>query len=141
MFKVDRKSASAVFISKPGTYNVTITEIAHSLNPKGENVATLKLETANQERITDDLLNRETVYWKLNQLLAACPKVNIEEGKEIDLTKTGVFAKFCDLFKGQKLDIVVEEEAYTAKDGTPKKICKVKRFQVAANTKEDDVAF
>lgn len=141
MFKVDRASASAVFISKPGTYTVTVKNVTHSLNPKGENVATLSLETSKQERISDDLLNRETVYWKLNQLLAACPKVQVDEGKEIDLTKTGVFAKFADLFKGQSLDIVVEEEAYTAKDGTQKKICRVRRYQVASGVKEDDVAF
>ena len=77
--------------------------------------------------VSEIITNKHTQYWKLNQLLVACPTVTIEDGTDIDIDKKDAFDAFMSKFKDANLGIRLEEDTYV-KDGETKKTLRVKRF-------------
>ncbi len=139
MFRVDRKSAEATPFEKPGTYNVTVASVSYELTSKGDASAKLILRDDVGHVVSEIITNKHTQYWKLNQLLVACPTVTIEDGTDIDIDKKDAFDAFMSKFKDAKLAIRLEEDTYV-KDGETKKTLRVKRF-VKATASTEDVAF
>lgn len=135
MFKVDRKSAEATPFEKPGTYNVTVASVTFELTPKGDASAKLIMRDEAGHVASEIITNKDTQYWKLNQLLAACPTVKIDDGTDIDIAKKDIFDAFMSKFKDAKLAIRLEEETYV-KDGETKKTLRVKRFVKATAAEE-----
>lgn len=127
MFTVDRKSAESKSFDKPGTYSVEITSVEPSLTPKGDSIVKLVFRGADGSVASDNILNRDTTWWRVNQLLAACPSVQIADGQQLDFAKREVFNDFLAKFKGATLDIKLEEETYV-KDGESKKTLRVRRY-------------
>ena len=102
-----------------------------SLTPKGDSIVKLVFRAADGSVASDNILNRDTTWWRVNQLLSACPSVQIADGEQLDFSKREVFNDFLAKFKGQSLDIKLEEETYM-KDGEAKKTLRVRRFQKSA---------
>ena len=69
-------------------------------------------------------------------ILAACPKIKLDDGTQLDLTKRETFNSFVTQFVGQKVQVRLEEEKYV-KDGEQKTVLRVKRYSPA----EADEAF
>ncbi len=127
MFTVDRKSAESKSFAFAGQYSVEITSVEPSLTPKGDSIVKLVFRAADGSVASDNILNRDTTWWRVNQLLAACPNVQIADGQQLDFAKREVFNDFLAKFKGQSLDIKLEEETYV-KDGEAKKTLRVRRY-------------
>lgn len=127
LFKVDRASASAKPFEKPGTYTVTVVKADPAITSKGD--ATVKLIMRSEDGcvVSDQFLNKENCWWRLNALLVACPSIRIDEGSEIDLAKRDTFNSFLNQFVDQKLQVVLDEETYV-KDGETKKTMRVKKY-------------
>lgn len=85
--------------------------------------------------VSDQFLNKENCWWRLNELLVAFPQVRIDEGSEIDLSKRDTFNSFLNQFVGQKCQVKLEEETYV-KDGEQKKTLRVKKFLPVAGEAE-----
>jgi hypothetical protein len=132
MFKIDRKSAEVRYFENPGQYTVEIVKAEPGLTAKGDNIVTLSLRSDDGCLATDNFLNKESVYWRVNALLAAVPEVTIPEGAEYDFSKRQVFNDFFNLFIGKKVDIKLEPETYV-KDGAEKTILRVKRYLKSNN--------
>lgn len=134
LFKVDRASASTKSFDAPGIYSVEIIKAEASLTTKGEDTVKLVFRGADGSVASDSFLNRESVWWRLNALLAACPLVTIDEGKEIDFGKAKVFQEFLAQFVGQKLKIKLEEESWIKEDTKEeKKTLKIKKYLPETN--------
>jgi len=127
MFIVDRKSAESKSFAFAGQYSVEITSVEPSLTPKGDSIVKLVFRAADGCVASDNILNRDTTWWRVNQLLAACPSVQIADGQQLDFAKREVFNDFLAKFKGATLDIKLEEETYL-KDGETKKTLRVRRY-------------
>ena len=134
LFKVDRASASAKSFDAPGIYSVEVVKAEAALTTKGEDTVKLIFRGADGSVASDSFLNRESVWWRLNALLAACPLVTIDEGKEIDFSKAKVFQEFLLQFVGQKLKIKLEEESWIKEDTKEeKKTLKIKKYLPETN--------
>ena len=134
LFKVDRASASAKSFDAPGIYSVEVVKAEAALTTKGEDTVKLVFRGADGSVASDSFLNRESVWWRLNALLAACPLVTIDEGKEIDFSKAKVFQEFLLQFVGQKLKIKLEEETWVKEDTKEeKKTLKIKKYLPETN--------
>ena len=134
LFKVDRASASAKSFDAPGIYSVEVIKAESSLTTKGEDTVKLVFRGADGSVASDSFLNRESVWWRLNALLAACPLVEIPEGKELDFSKAKIFQEFLGQFVGQKLKIKLEEETWVKEDTKEeKKTLKIKKYLPETN--------
>lgn len=136
MFKVDRASASVKSFEKPGTYAVEIVKAEPAMTAKGDDLVKLVFRSEDGCVVSDNFLNRESVWWRLNALLAACPKIRVDDGTELDLTKRQVFQDFLAQFVGQRVQIRLEEETYV-KDGEQKKTLRVKKYVPAEGADEE----
>jgi hypothetical protein len=132
MFKIDRKSAEVKYFNNPGQYTVEIVKAEPGLTSKGDGIVTLSLRSDDGCLATDNFLNKESVYWRVNALLAAVPEVTIPEGSEYDFSKRQVFVDFFSLFIGKRVDIKLEAETYV-KDGAEKTILRIKRYIKSSN--------
>ncbi|MGA1425114.1 MAG: hypothetical protein ACO329_11580 [Steroidobacteraceae bacterium] len=127
MFIVDRASALAKPFDGPGTYSVEIVKTEKMMTPKGDNVVRLMFRSPSGHVVSDNMFNTEKSWWRVNQLLVACPGVTIPDGEQLDFTKSEVFDAFLGKFVGQKLQVKLEEETYV-KNGETKKTLRVQRF-------------
>jgi hypothetical protein len=134
LFKVDRASASTKSFDAPGIYSVEIIKAESSLTTKGEDTVKLIFRGADGSVASDNFLNRESVWWRLNALLAACPFVEIPEGQELDFSKARIFQEFLGRFVGAKCKIKLEEETWV-KEGTTeeKKTLKIRKYLPETN--------
>jgi hypothetical protein len=126
MFKVDRASAIAKPFPAAGKYEVSVVKVEEAITTKGEDQVILTLRNEDGCVVSDRFLNRESVYWRVNALLAAT-NLEIPEGTEIDFSKRGQFGEFLSRFVGEKVGIQLEEESYF-KEGETKTVLKVKRY-------------
>ena len=134
LFKVDRASASAKSFDAPGIYSVEVVKAEAALTTKGEDTVKLLFRGADGSVASDSFLNRESVWWRVNALLAACPLVTIDEGKEIDFGKAKVFQEFLGQFVGQRVKIKLEEETWVKEDTKEeKKTLKIKKYLPETN--------
>lgn len=127
LFKVDRASASAKPFEKPGTYTVAVVKAEPAMTNKGDSTVKLIFRSDDGFIASDTFFNKENAWWRLNQLLVACPAITTDEGSEIDLAKTETFNAFLAQFVNQRLQIRLDEETYV-KDGETKKTLRVKKY-------------
>lgn len=127
MFTVDRASASQKPFDGPGTYSVEIVKTEKMMTPKGDHVVRLMFRSPSGHVVSDNMFNSEKSWWRVNQLLVACPAITVPDGEQLDFTKSEVFDAFLAKFVGQKLQVKLEEETYV-KNGETKKTLRVQRF-------------
>jgi hypothetical protein len=127
-FKVDLNASDRPErFSEEGDYSVVIDQVEKNLTQQGFEKATITFKDAKNRQVKDDLLNKETVYWRLNQLIIATG-MKVPHGAEFDFAKSGEFFNFVKSFVGMKLVISLKSEAYTNKDGEAKSILKVSKY-------------
>jgi len=114
--------------TEEGEYTVVIDSVEKALTPKGDEKAQIIFKDDKNRQIKDDLLNKETVYWRLNQLIVATG-MKVPHGAEFDFQKSGEFFNFVKSFIGMKLNVTLKAESFTAKDtGELKTFMKVNKF-------------
>lgn len=134
LFKVDRASASAKSFDAPGIYSVEVVKAESSLTTKGEDTVKLVFRGADGSVASDSFLNRESVWWRVNALLAACPLVTISEGQELDFSKAKIFQEFLGQFVGQRVKIKLEEESWIKEDTKEeRKTLRIKKYLPETN--------
>jgi len=126
MFIADRSAAASKPFAKAGPYNVKIVKSSNEMTTKGEQKIVLTLRADDGSQCNEMFLNRESVWWKLNMILAAAD-VSIKDGEGFDLTKSSEFERFFIPFIGQCVNIELVEESYV-KDGETKVTLRVKRY-------------
>lgn len=115
--------------SDEGDYIVIIQGVERAMTPQGVEKSVLTLTDDKNRQIKDDLLNKETVHWRLNQLIVATG-MKIAHGTEFDFSRSGEFFNFVKSFVGMKLKITLKKETYE-KDGEHKTKLKIARFSSA----------
>ena len=127
-FKVDLNASDRPErFTEEGNYLVTIEKAERGLTSKGDEYATITLRDDKNRSVDDRLLNKESVYWRLNQLVVSSG-MKVPHGTEYDFSRSGEFFNFVKSFIGLKVGIALKKEAYTAKDGTEKFALKVAKF-------------
>lgn len=135
-FKVDLTSSDRPErFTAEGEYTVVIDSVEKNLTQQGFEKASITFKDSKNRQVKDDLLNKDTVYWRLNQLIIATG-LKIDDGSEMDFSKSGEFFNFVKSFVGMKLDIVLKSEAYTNKDGEAKSILKVSKYSKVKQTED-----
>jgi hypothetical protein len=112
--------------SEEGEYTVVIDSVDKSLTPQGFEKVTLILKDAKNRQVKDDLLNKETVHWRLNQLIIATG-LKVANGAEFDFSKSGEFFNFVRSFVGMTLGVTLKNDSYE-KNGETKTFLKVQRY-------------
>jgi hypothetical protein len=127
-FKVDLSASDRPErFTQEGEYTVTVTQVEKSLTSRGDEKAIITFADERNRQVKDDLLNKDSVYWRLNQLVIASG-MKIPNGAEFDFSKSGEFIAFVRNFVGMKINIVLKSESYTNKEGEQKSILKVNRY-------------
>ena len=135
-FKVDLNASDRPErFSEEGDYSVVIDQDEKNLTQQGFEKATITFKDAKNRQVKDDLLNKETVYWRLNQLIIATG-MKVPHGSEFDFAKSGEFFNFVKSFVGMKLLISLKSEAYTNKDGEAKTILKVSKYTKSSSEEQ-----
>lgn len=136
-FKVDLHSSDRPErFSAEGDYTVVIDNVEKALTPKGDEKTILTFKDDKNRQVKDDLLNKDTVYWRLNQLIVATG-MKVPHGAEFDFSKSGEFFNFVKTFVGMKLNVSLKSESYTNKDGEQKSVLKVNRYAKATAASEE----
>lgn len=135
-FKVDLNASDRPErFAEEGDYVVVIDSVEKNLTQQGFEKASITFKDGKNRQVKDDLLNKDTVYWRLNQLIIATG-MKVAHGSEMDFTKSGEFFNFVKSFVGMKLTVSLKSEAYTNKDGEAKSILKVSKYAKAAQTED-----
>ena len=114
-----------------GDYVVTIESVEQQMTPQGFEKALIVFKDDKNRTAKDDLLNKDTVYWRLNQLIIASG-MKVPNGAEFDFSKSGEFFNFVRSFVGMRVGISLKTESYTGKDGEQKSVLRVSKFVKAA---------
>lgn len=137
-FKVDLTASDRPErFTEEGEYTVVIENVEKALTQQGFEKATITFKDSKNRAAKDDLLNKDTVYWRLNQLIIATG-MKVPNGTEYDFSKSGEFFNFVKSFVGMKLTISLKSEAYTNKDGEQKSILKVSKYSKPATASADE---
>lgn len=112
--------------TEEGDYIVVIDSVDKSLTPQGFEKVQLIFKDAQNRQVKDDLLNKETVYWRLNQLIIATG-MKVPNGAEFDFSKSGEFFNFVRSFVGMTLKVSLKQDSYE-KNGETKTFLKVVKF-------------
>lgn len=132
-FKVDLNSGDRPErFSDEGDYTVTIANVERNLTSQGFEKALITFVDDKNRSVKDDLLNKDTVYWRLNQLIVATG-MKVPNGAEFDFSKSGEFFNFVKTFVGMKLTVTLKKDSYE-KNGETKTFLKVNRY---SKPKED----
>jgi uncharacterized protein YegP (UPF0339 family) len=127
-FKVDLNASDRPErFTEEGEYTVTIDSVERALTSNGIEKAVIIFKDDKNRSVKDDLMNKDTVYWRLNQLIIASG-MKVPHGAEFDFSKSGEFFNFVRSFVGMKVGIILKSESYTSKDGEQKSILKVTKF-------------
>jgi hypothetical protein len=131
-FKVDLNSSDRPErFSAEGDYLVVIQGVEKSLTSQGFEKAVITFADDKNRQVKDDLMNKDTVYWRLNSLIVASG-MKVPHGAEFDFSKSGEFFSFVKSFVGMKINVTLKSESYTNKDGEQKSILKVARYGKAS---------
>lgn len=131
-FKVDLNSADRPErFSQEGDYTVTVASVERNLTSQGFEKALIIFTDEKNRQVKDDLLNKDTVYWRLNQLIVATG-MKVPHGAEFDFAKSGEFFNFVKSFVGMKLTVTLKNDSYVNKDGENKTILKVAKYSKPA---------
>ena len=126
-FKVDLTSGDRPErFTEEGDYIVTIEGVEKTMTPQGFEKALITFRDDKNRSVKDDLLNKDTVYWRLNQLIVATG-MKIPNGAEFDFSKSGEFFNFVKNFVGMKLTVTLKKDSYE-KNGETKTFLKVNRY-------------
>ena len=109
-----------------GDYIVAIESVEQQMTPQGFEKAVIVFKDDKNRTAKDDLLNKDTVYWRLNQLIVASG-MKVENGSEMDFSKRGEFFNFVKSFVGMKITITLKNDSYE-KNGETKTFLKVQRY-------------
>jgi len=130
-FKVDLNSGDRPErFSEEGDYVVTIAGVERTLTSQGFEKALITLTDDKNRTVKDDLLNKDTVYWRLNQLIVSTG-MKVPHGTEYDFSKSGEFFNFVKSFVGMKLQVTLKKDSYE-KNGETKTFLKVARYSKLA---------
>ena len=128
-FTVDRSQAEVKSFAKPGEYTVVVNSAKdEGLDKYGNPVVTIRYKAATGEIASDRFTLKETLMWRVQSLISATD-ANIDDGKEFDFSVPGAFLAFLQGFVGLALNIVLEEEKYTDKNGAEQNVLRVKRLK------------
>jgi hypothetical protein len=128
-FTVDRSQAEVKSFAGPGEYTVVVNSAKdEGLDKYGNPVVTLRYKAATGETASDRFTLKETLMWRVQSLISATD-ANIDDGKEFDFSVPGAFLAFLQGFVGLSLNIVLEEEKYTDKNGAEQTTLRVKRLK------------
>lgn len=117
-FIVNRAEAETKSFTQPGTYTVTIAAVKEAaLDRNGDPVTTVTFRGEQGEVISDRYQAKPNQIWKLQKLVAVTA-LPIEDGEEFDFSRSGALTTFLQRFVNQRLNVTLETEAYTKKDGT-----------------------
>jgi uncharacterized protein YegP (UPF0339 family) len=131
-FKVDLNASDRPErFTEEGEYTVTVDSVERALTSNGIEKAVIIFKDDKNRSVKDDLMNKDTVYWRLNQLIIASG-MKVPHGAEFDFSKSGEFFNFVRSFVGMKVGIILKTESYTSKDGEQKSILKVTKFSKAS---------
>jgi hypothetical protein len=109
-----------------GDYVVAIESVEQQMTPQGFEKAVIVFKDDKNRTAKDDLLNKDTVYWRLNQLIVASG-MKVVNGSEFDFSKRGEFFNFVKSFVGMKITITLKNDSYE-KNGETKTFLKVQRY-------------
>jgi hypothetical protein len=129
-FKINRKESGSQYIRTPGIWAGKIvfpSEI--DCTPKGDTRVRLEYVTVNGERVTDDYINKESVWWRINVLIAAIDpdgKKFGADGVELDFTKDQNFITFLRALDGIDIKFATWTETYKKGDGSEGTAVRVK---------------
>lgn len=127
-FKVDLNSSDRPErFTDEGEYTVTIQSVERNLTSQGFEKALIVFSDDKNRSVKDDLLNKDTVYWRLNQLIVATG-MKVPHGAEFDFQKSGEFFNFVKSFVGMKLNVTLKKDSYTNKEGEQKTFLKVAKY-------------
>lgn len=128
-FTVDRSQAEVKSFAGPGEYTVVVSGAKdEGLDKSGNPVVTLRYKSATGETISDRFVLKDTMMWRLQALISAT-EANIDDGAEFDFSVSGAFLRFLQGFVGLSLNIVLEEEKYTDKNGAEATALRVRRMK------------
>lgn len=138
-FKVDLNASDRPErFTEEGDYTVVVDTVERLLTPNGVEKAVITFKDEKNRQVKDDLLNKDTVYWRLNQLVVASG-LSIANGTELDFSKSGEFFSFVKGFVGLKVGISLKKEEYTSKQtGEQKFVLKVSKFTKANKASADE---
>ena len=132
-FKVDLNASDRPErFTEEGDYVVVIDTVEKNLTQQGFEKASIIFKDDKNRQVKDDLLNKDTVYWRLNQLIIATG-MKVPHGAEFDFQKSGEFFNFVKSFVGMKLTVTLKAESYTNKEGEQKSMLKVSKFSKPAD--------
>lgn len=120
--------------TEEGDYTVVIDSVDKSLTPQGFEKVTLVFKDSKNRQVKDDLLNKETVYWRLNQLIIATG-IKVPNGTEYDFSKSGEFFNFIRSFVGMTLSVSLKTDSYE-KNGEKKSYLKVSKYSRTGSTSQ-----
>jgi hypothetical protein len=138
-FKVDLNASDRPErFTDEGEYTVVVDAVERLLTPNGVEKAVITLKDSRNRQVKDDLLNKDTVYWRLNQLVVASG-LSIANGTELDFSKSGEFFNFVKGFVGLKVNVLLKKEEYTSKQtGEQKFVLKVSKFAKVNSGSSDE---
>lgn len=129
-FKVDLNSGDRPErFSSEGEYIVTIAGVERNLTSQGFEKAVITFTDEKSRTIKDDILNKDTVWWRINQLIVASG-MKVPHGTEYDFAKTGEFFNLIKSSVGLKVKLVLRNDTYE-KNGETKTILKVSKYTKA----------
>ena len=129
-FKVDTNQQDRPErFTEEGDYTVVIDSVDKNLTPQGYEKVQIIFKDSKNRQTKDDLLNKETVYWRLNQLIIATG-MKVPNGTEYDFSKSGEFFNFVKSFVGMTLNVTLKTETYE-KNGEQKSFLKVAKYSKA----------
>ncbi len=138
MFQVNRKEAAGGrYIDTEGDFQVTLIKVEENLDPKGREVCKLTFRTEDGASISDRFLNQESVWWRVNSLVAATNH-NVPDGTQVDfLGVKGSYANFLKSMIGLELIITTRFEDYES-NGEKKKAVRLKNMKPIAATPDTE---
>jgi hypothetical protein len=126
-FKVDLNANNRPErFSAEGDYVVTIAGVERNLTSQGFEKAVITFTDEKSRTIKDDILNKDTVWWRLNQLIVASG-MNVPHGTEYDFSKSGEFFNLVKSAVGLKVTLSLKNDTYE-KNGETKTILKVTKY-------------
>lgn len=133
MFQVNRKDAANRYLDAEGDYVVTLAKVEESLDNKGREVCKLTFKTDDGASVSDRFINQESVWWRVNSLVAATDH-NVPDGTQVDFAGTkGAYANFLRAMIGLSLVVTLKFEEYQS-NGETKRTLRIRNMkQVVAN--------
>lgn len=137
MFQVNRKDAGGRYIDSEGDFIVTLVKVEENLDPKGREVCKLTFKTDDGASVSDRFINQESIWWRVNQLVAATDH-NVPDGTQVDFAGTkGAYANFLRAMIGLSLVVTLKFEEYQS-NGETKRTLRIRNMKQVSAAKPSD---